>query len=129
MTTKTVATPPTNEQSTRRNAAAALISREEAAEICGVSVDTFDRHVRAHVVTRRIGRRVLVDEQSVRSWAGRQRIGEPSAETEAPDSPTPGRSALSPGAQEILFRMERRRAKRSGGGMENRRTPMTGSRR
>jgi hypothetical protein len=36
--------------------ARALISREEAAALCGVSVDSFDRHVRSNVLTKRIGR-------------------------------------------------------------------------
>lgn len=39
---------------------ALAISREEAAEMIGVSLDTFERHVQPHLRTVRAGRRILV---------------------------------------------------------------------
>jgi Meiotically up-regulated gene 113 len=53
--------------------ARALISREEAAALCGVSVDSFDRRVREHVLTKQIGRRVLVVAESLEAWRERNR--------------------------------------------------------
>ncbi len=53
-------------------AAPVLISRLEAARRCGVCLETFDKHVRSHLVTRKIGRTLLVDEGSLRAWFGAQ---------------------------------------------------------
>ncbi len=39
---------------------ALAISREDAAEMIGVSLNSFERHVQPHVRTVRVGRRVLV---------------------------------------------------------------------
>jgi excisionase family DNA binding protein len=44
---------------TERHVALAL-SRDEAAQQIGVSLDTFERHVQPHLRTVKVGRRVLV---------------------------------------------------------------------
>jgi excisionase family DNA binding protein len=39
---------------------ALAVSRDEAAQQFGVSLDTFERHVQPHLRTVKVGRRVLV---------------------------------------------------------------------
>lgn len=54
---------------TERHDALAM-SREEAAQQLGVSVDSFERHVQPHLRTVRVGRRVLVPLTSLRAFLG-----------------------------------------------------------
>jgi excisionase family DNA binding protein len=44
------------------------ISREEASEQLGVSLDTFERHVQPHLRTVRVGRRILVPVASLEAF-------------------------------------------------------------
>jgi hypothetical protein len=92
-------------------AARVLISREEAARFCGVSLNTFDRHVRPHVLTKMIGRRVLVEEGSVREWAGQRKGGSSSGAGASAmrDLPTPSASTLSAGPTTPLLKEGDRR--------------------
>jgi hypothetical protein len=87
----------------------ALLSREEAARLCGVCVDTFDKHVRPKLLTKRVGRRVLVEEGSLRQWLGARTA------QNAPDAApveaviTRRGFASSPLARDIAARLEARR--------------------
>ena len=45
---------------TAERLAALVISREEAAQVLGVSLDSFERHVQPNLRTVKVGRRVLV---------------------------------------------------------------------
>jgi hypothetical protein len=47
---------------------ALAISREEASDRLGVSLDTFERHVQPHVRTVRAGRRILVPVVSLEAF-------------------------------------------------------------
>ena len=47
---------------------ALVISREEAAEYLGVSLQTFKRHVQPHIRTVSVGRRVLVPVASLQQF-------------------------------------------------------------
>jgi hypothetical protein len=53
---------------TAERPAALAISREDAAEMIGVSLDSFERHVQPHVRTVRVGRRVLVPVASLEAF-------------------------------------------------------------
>lgn len=46
-----------------------LVSREEAAQMIGVSLDTFDRHVRTQVGARMIGDRPMFSVERLQAWA------------------------------------------------------------
>jgi hypothetical protein len=47
---------------------ALAISREEAAEMLGISLDSFERHVQPDLRTVRVGRRVLVPVVSLEAF-------------------------------------------------------------
>ena len=91
-----------------------LVSREDAAAMLGVSVATFDRHVRTTLKpARRIGGRVLFSVEAVRAYAGeperRDQTPTP-APAEAPREELARSGASSPRAREIAERLQRRRA-------------------
>jgi excisionase family DNA binding protein len=45
-----------------------LLTREEAAERCRISLGTFDSRVRPHLRVRRVGARVLIPESEIERW-------------------------------------------------------------
>lgn len=45
------------------------LTRQEAADSIGVSLDSFERHVQPHIHLIRLGRMVLVDVAELREWA------------------------------------------------------------
>jgi excisionase family DNA binding protein len=47
---------------------ALAISREEAADLLGVSLNSFERHVQPHVRTVRVGRRILIPISAVEAF-------------------------------------------------------------
>jgi excisionase family DNA binding protein len=47
---------------------ALAISREEAAERLGVSLDSFERHVQPQIRTVRVGRRILIPVAAVEAF-------------------------------------------------------------
>ena len=86
-----------------------LISRDEAAALCGVSLSTFDRHVRQALIAKRIGSRVLFDAEDVRAWASSSNA----ARSDRVTPPTESRrrsTVLSVREAEIVERLQRRRA-------------------
>ena len=44
------------------------ISREEAADRLGVSLDSFERHIQPHLRTVRVGRRILIPIASLEAF-------------------------------------------------------------
>ena len=94
-----------------------MISRHEAAKLCGVSINTFDRHIRAKVLTKQIGRRVVVDEESVRKWVGTQAAGNSKTIQEGQGvplpfgSPTKASNTLSLPVRAILEKLEKEAAR------------------
>lgn len=55
-----------------------LVSRREAARMCGVSLGTFDLHVRPELAEKKIGRLVAFKQAELEAWAARE--PEPKAE-------------------------------------------------
>jgi hypothetical protein len=45
-----------------------LLTREEAADMCRVSLGTFDARVRPHLRVKRVGVRVLIPESEIERW-------------------------------------------------------------
>ena len=45
------------------------LTRQEAADSIGVSLDSFERYVQPHVKLIRLGRMVLIDVAELREWA------------------------------------------------------------
>jgi hypothetical protein len=93
-----------------------LLTREEAAELCRVSLKSFLRHVAPKLSRVRIGTRVLFDREDIVAWINRSKAG-PSAETSAPESgvcvtPSPVVDITDRRALEIAARLrnERRRS-------------------
>jgi excisionase family DNA binding protein len=60
-----------------------LLTREEAAKRCRVSLGTFDEHIRPALRVKRVGARVLIPESEVARWIA---SGE-SEQTETPIAP------------------------------------------
>jgi hypothetical protein len=91
--------------------ASVLVSRAEAARLCGVSIATFDRHVREHLVAKKIGGRVLFDLVAVRRWAIGDAVARVDVETSAP-APRVAARGPAPSARvaEIHDRLLRRQA-------------------
>lgn len=54
-----------------------LISRQEAADVLGVSLDTVDRHLRQRIFSFTLGRRVLFRRVDVLTMVGRVLYEEP----------------------------------------------------
>jgi hypothetical protein len=48
-----------------------LVSREQAAEMCDVSVDFFDEHIRPELKVVYLGRRVLIPVREIEKWIDR----------------------------------------------------------
>ena len=52
-----------------------LLSREQAAALLRISVDSFARHVQAHLPSVRIGRQLMFDEKDLETWVESQKGG------------------------------------------------------
>jgi hypothetical protein len=84
-----------------------VVSRDEAAKLCGVCVDTFDKHVRPNLRTKKIGRRVLVEAASLQEWLAARKITE-AAPTPAVETRSRASTAMSARGMEIAARLEKR---------------------
>src|SRR4051812_27568238 len=92
--------------------AEALLTKEEAARLCRVSVRGFERHVQPRISPVRLGSRVLFFKEDVLRCLEQQRDSSSSV-TVAPvrsssDSPRPVAPTSSPQAREILARLRAR---------------------
>lgn len=52
-----------------------LLTKREAAQLCGVSLRTFERRVMDDLVSTRVGRRVLYAAEEVERWLDEQKAG------------------------------------------------------
>jgi predicted DNA-binding transcriptional regulator AlpA len=52
-----------------------LLTKREAAQLCGVSLRTFERRVMDDLVPTRVGRRVLYAAEEVERWLDEQKAG------------------------------------------------------
>jgi len=89
----------------------ALLSRAQAAQLCGVSLDTFERHVQRHLPAIRIGRQLRYDPRDIEQWLEQNKRGPSDREARRRSSMSAsGSTALaskSPPEREILARLRR----------------------
>jgi hypothetical protein len=52
-----------------------LLTRQEAADICHISIRTFERAVQPHLAVIVIGSRVLIEQEDLRTWLDDQKVG------------------------------------------------------
>lgn len=59
---------------TRKPTPRLVVTREEAAEALGLSVDSFDRHVRPEIRVLRTGRRLGIPVSELQKWIDRNSV-------------------------------------------------------
>jgi hypothetical protein len=62
------ASPAPKHASNRKHTSALAVSREEASNLIGISLDTFEEHVLPHLRVCKIGRRVVVPVKELGRW-------------------------------------------------------------